>query len=93
MNYWAGMTCAPSQQGKESQDAKSIVDDNPPTGPPHGQILYPQEGACGPRLTKKKSQWDGEPQAKAQTKPNQRQHVGFAMKMAADWLDSQAGLA
>ena len=37
----------PKPNGKESQDAKSIVHDSPPTGPPHGQILYLQEGAYG----------------------------------------------
>ena len=43
----------PKLKGRESQEVKSMVEDNPPTGPPHGPILYPQEGACGSRLNKK----------------------------------------
>ena len=42
----------PKPSGKESQSASGLQEDTPPTGPPFGQILYPQNGAAGVRFTR-----------------------------------------
>ena len=43
----------PQPSGKEQQSAARLQEEIPPTGPPDGQILYPQNGASGVRLNRK----------------------------------------
>ena len=63
----------PKPSGKEQQSATRGEEEPPPTGPPDGQILYPQNGASGVRLNRNtNASGVPNPKAPAQTNKNKQ---------------------
>ena len=63
----------PEPSGQEQQSAVRLWEEPPPTGPPDGQILYPQNGALGVRLNRKTNASGVlNPKALAQTNKNKQ---------------------
>ena len=61
----------PQPSGKEQQSAARLREEAPPTGPPDGQILYPQNGVSGVRLNRKTNA-SGAANPKASTQANRK---------------------
>ena len=63
----------PQPSGKEQQSATRLREEAPPTGPPDGQILHPQNGALGVRLNRKTyPSGAASPKASTQTNKNKQ---------------------